>query len=149
VVSGALITPTADVSITKSVTPTTVVTGQAITYSLRYGNIGSDIAPGVIITDIVPDTLTNVSYTSTGAPITPTGNLSFTWLVADLTPGAGGIITLTGIVSPALATGVAFTNTTIITMTGIDTDSANNASSASVVVVQTRAIYLPLLFRNP
>jgi hypothetical protein len=66
-----------------------------------------------------------------------------------LTPGAGGIITLTGIVSPTLAAGAAFTNTAIITLTGTDTDSTNNASSASVIVVQTRSIYLPLLFRTP
>ena len=149
VVSGALITPTADVSITKSVTPTSVMPGQAITYSLRYVNAGSDIASGVIITDRVPDTLIGVSYTSTGTPITSTGNLSFTWLAADLMPGAGGIITLTGIVSPTLAAGAAFTNTAIITLTGTDTDSTNNASSASVIVVQTRSIYLPLLFRTP
>jgi uncharacterized repeat protein (TIGR01451 family) len=148
VVSGALITPTNDVSITKSVTPTVVVPGQAITYSLRYANIGSEIAPGVIITDIAPDTLTNISYTSTGTIITPTGNLPFTWLAADLTPGAGGVITLTGIVSPVLAAGVVFTNTTIITTPGMEINVINNASSASVTVAAVHRIYLPLVLRN-
>jgi len=42
----------------------------------------------------VPVTLTGVSYASSGAQITPTGSLSYIWRVADLTPGAGGIITL-------------------------------------------------------
>jgi uncharacterized repeat protein (TIGR01451 family) len=121
----------ADLSLTKAVTPTVAAPRQAITYTLTFVNDGPDPASGVVITDVVPISVTNVSYTSSGAVITPTGGVSYTWQVEDLSPGSGGVITITGVLSTGLPTGV-FTNTATITTTAVDEDTANNSTTASI-----------------
>jgi hypothetical protein len=87
----------------------------------------------VVITDVVPISVTNVSYTSSGAVITETGSVSYTWQVADLSPGSGGVITITGVLSTGLPTGV-FTNTAAITTMAVDDDTTNNSDTASTAV---------------
>jgi uncharacterized repeat protein (TIGR01451 family) len=115
------------------------VPGGVVTYTLVFSNAGTDIATGVVITDIVPISVTNTSYTNSGATITETGSISYTWQVATLAPGDSGIITITGVLSPNLPAGHAFTNTSTITTTVIEADSGNNSSSVAVITSdQTR-----------
>jgi uncharacterized repeat protein (TIGR01451 family) len=133
-----LVTATADLELTKAGTPATVVPGQQVTYTLTYTNNGPGVATGSIITDIVPVTLTNISYTSSGARITPSGSISYTWQVDDLAPGEGGIITVTSIVSPALITDTSFVNRAVIASSlptaTVDSDPANNADTVTTSV---------------
>ena len=91
-----------DVEIAKSSQPPTLKVGDALTYTLVYRNNGPCKVAGVVITDIVPITLTDASYTYTGAIITSTGDISYTWQVKDLSPGEGGVITIAGIVDRRL-----------------------------------------------
>ncbi|MBU1747400.1 MAG: choice-of-anchor D domain-containing protein, partial [Chloroflexi bacterium] len=125
---------TADLAITKQVGPPVAASGQTITYTLVYSNAGPGTATGVVITDVVPVTLTNVSYASSGATITPTGSISYTWQVADLAPGAGGVITITGVISPGLGSTTTFTNTATIAAWQVDPTPGNASSSAGVRV---------------
>ncbi len=134
-----------DVAITKSARPSVIAAGEAITYALAFSNRGYLTATGVLITDTALDALTQLGYTGDTALITPTGSLSFTWQVRDLPPGAGGVITITGIVSPGLSLGTVFTNTATITSATVDGYPDNNSSSVRVVI-QTR-IFLPLLLK--
>ncbi|NUM48845.1 MAG: VCBS repeat-containing protein, partial [Anaerolineales bacterium] len=78
----------------------------------------------VLISDTLPILLTDLTVTST-LPLTPTGHA---WAVGSLPPGAGGIITLTGHVSPALTSELTFTNTATISTPITDTQPANNTS---------------------
>ncbi len=123
-----------DLSLTKAVSPTDpVLPGQTITYTLTFSNTRTDTT-NVVITDIVPITLTGVSVVSSGVTITNTGvNPGFVWDVQDLAWGEGGVITITGQINPALAATV-FTNTAEITGTG-DTTPGNNSSAVGVTVV--------------
>ncbi len=93
-----------------SVVPSATLAGEPVTYTLAFNNGGIGPARDVVISDPVPVELMNVGWVSSGAAITPTGVTNYTWEVADLEVGAGGVITLTGVISPNLASGV-FTNT--------------------------------------
>jgi len=122
-----------DLSIAKTVVPTTIEPGQPLTYVLTFSKIGPITATGVIIADIVPAALTNPGFMSSGAIITPTAGPAFTWQVQDLAPGQGGIITITGVLSTGLPAGV-LTNAATITSTVVEADTTNNDSMVEVTI---------------
>lgn len=121
---------TADVRLSKSVTPSTADPGEMITYTLTFSNSGDGLAQNVIITDEIPITITNVISTNSGATITPTGGITFAWLVEDLSYGEGGIITVVGQVNSALTQDTTVMNTAIITTNTTDGNSNNNTAQA-------------------
>jgi uncharacterized repeat protein (TIGR01451 family) len=131
----------ADLALSKSATPGRIVPGQPVTYTLVYTNYGPHTAVNTLITDVVPVTLTGIGYTSSGAQITSTGSLSYVWRAADLAPGAGGVITITGVVSPGLVTDTSFVNNASIASTAADSVPANNAGSATTAVVLPRVSF--------
>ena len=126
-----------DLSITKTVTPTLpVAPGQRVTYTLTFSNQGEGIAPEVVITDIVPVTLTHVSVISSGVTVTDTGvRPGFVWGVEDLSPGEGGIITISGRISESLIAATIFTNTAVIATSAQDSDADNNEAAVGVTVI--------------
>jgi uncharacterized repeat protein (TIGR01451 family) len=124
----------ADVAIVKSVIPEIVASSQMVTYTLAFTNAGPHPALGVRIADAVPAVLTNVGYTSAGAALTPTGSFSYTWEVADLAPGQGGVITITGTVAPSVSGVFALVNQAEITTTRDDADPLNNTSTVSSTI---------------
>jgi uncharacterized repeat protein (TIGR01451 family) len=142
----------ANLTLTKTVTPAAPAPGSAITYTLSYSNTSSTLASGVVISDIIPAEVLNPSYSSSGAAITPTGTTSFTWQVEDLSPGEGGIITISGVVDGSLGNGVVITNTATITSATPETDIADNTSTVSVTVTVTgggtELVYLPIILKD-
>ncbi|HYN87187.1 MAG TPA: choice-of-anchor Q domain-containing protein [Ardenticatenaceae bacterium] len=140
----------ADLAISKSARRVTARPGESVTYTLVYSNVGSARADGVVITDIVPIAVTGASYSSSGATITPTGSSQWIWQVADLAPGAGGTITITGTLDPSVANGTIIDNEASINAQGEDASPDDNRSAASVVVMAGgNKLYLPLLVRQP
>jgi uncharacterized repeat protein (TIGR01451 family) len=123
----------ADLTIEKTATATLVAPGQTLTYTLAFRNIGLMTATQVLITDVVPVALTNPSFAS-GVTITPTGAITYAWQVGDLAPFAGGVIVLTGVVSPALMCDTTFTNAAVITTKSSEIDAATNASRVATTV---------------
>ena len=87
-VSVLLNTSTADLGLTRTVTPGTARPGQAVTYTMTFGNAGGWPAAGVVITGTVSvPTLTQVSIISSGVAITTTTTAPvYTWQVQDLAP---------------------------------------------------------------
>jgi uncharacterized repeat protein (TIGR01451 family) len=128
-----------DLGIVKKVTPSSVAAGQAVTYTLVYSNAGSGVATNVVITDLVPSQLVNVSYTSSGAAIVATGGITYVWGVANLTSGAGGIITITGKINPSLS-GLPISVTNTAKIFGASDSNAGNNSSAATINVTDAAI---------
>ncbi len=124
--------PPADVQISKSVDPTTAAPNNPITYTLTFSNAGNSSATNVVITDEIPAGLTNISYHSSGVSITPSGSISYVWQVEDLSPGEGGIITISGVLSNP-SVGV-FTNTATIATSYIETDTSDNTAQAGLMV---------------
>jgi uncharacterized repeat protein (TIGR01451 family) len=127
----------ADLAISKLVTPHAAAPGGTVTYTLVYTNDSYAAASGILITDLVPITLTQVSVDRSGALITPTGSVDFTWEVEPLSPGAGGVITISGVVDPAANGVFSLTNQASITTTDVmyvETSLDNNASVVSNTV---------------
>ncbi len=91
-----------DLQIAKYAQTRYVQNNNEVVYTLDYDNSGSVLATGVRITDVVPITLTNVVYTSSGADISLIPGTQYAWEVEDLSPGEGGTITIMGRVSPAV-----------------------------------------------
>jgi len=127
----------ADLGIVKAASPATpVVPGDLITYTLTYSNSGTITATDVIITDIIPISLTNVTFVSSGALITPTAGVTYTWQVAPLATDEGGIITITGRLDPARTWGSSsqFANTATIATATAETNLANNTGTVTTTV---------------
>jgi uncharacterized repeat protein (TIGR01451 family) len=123
-----------DLTLSQRVTPARAQPGQLITYTLAFSNAGTGLATDVRLTDTIPATLTGVSVQSAGAAITNTGHSpAYVWQVQNLAPGAGGVITLTGQISPGLTGNTRITNTATLTGTG-DIAPGNNSASAGVTV---------------
>src|SRR5207247_7278980 len=61
------LTPTADLSITKTDGRATAVPGQAVTYTIVASNAGPSAVTGATVTDTMPATLTGVSWTCVGS----------------------------------------------------------------------------------
>ncbi len=99
-------------AIEKRVTPTVGVPSDAITYTLTFSNTSGETAVGVVITDHIPISVTNVNIVSS-VPITPHIGTAYVWDVGEMACGSNGIITVTGILSSPLAAGT-FTNTAVI-----------------------------------
>lgn len=125
-----------DLSLSKSVTPTTVVAGESLTYTLTFSNAGGGIAQNVVITDKIPISLSNIAVVSSGVTITDTGTLpAYVWQVQDLGPNQSGIITITGQISSNIPTGQMLTNTASISSSDVeDSNTSNNTASASITV---------------
>jgi uncharacterized repeat protein (TIGR01451 family) len=148
----------ADLALAQAVQPgTTLFPGQPITFTLAFQNTGSLAGTGALITDVVPVEVTNLAFASHW-PITPTGTPSYTWRLGDLPPGAQGVITVTGVVSPGLAPGHAFTNTATLTSTMLECCPADNAYAVRLSIqaapvaagdAYTTSVDLPLLIPAP
>src|SRR5690606_38207381 len=124
--------PAPDLVLTKSVVPAVAQPGQPITYTLAFSNTGSEIAAAVVLTDLLPPALTDLSYTSS-LPVTPTGGTNYTWQLPDLAPGTSGLITVTARLSPTLTTEATITNSATIATTAIEITTNNTASVALAV----------------
>jgi uncharacterized repeat protein (TIGR01451 family) len=140
--------PPADLAIAKSVSASTIRPGGRITYTLTYTNAGPASASGVLITDSLPISLTNVSYTSSGAPLSVVGGSKYVWQAGTLAPGTGGTITITAVISPSIASDTTITNTATIRGATLESNLSNNSASSVGVQVRTRwQTYLPLIRR--
>ncbi len=122
-----------NLQVTKTVHPIAAYPGLPISYTITYTNTGPQAAANVVITDRVSGALIGVAYQSS-ATITPTGPFLYVWSIGTLLTGQGGVITVTGAVSPALMAPAIITNTAIITGTGRDTNSNNNTANAVLPV---------------
>ncbi len=137
--SAGLTVSEADLAVVKSAAPTTLHVGNLITYTLRYTNTGGVTAVGGVISDYVPSLLGSLGYTYSGAVITPIVGSPYRWQIADLAPGAGGVITITGILGVGAPPGW-LTNTVTISSTTAESDLADNSAFAVVTVTNQAPI---------
>jgi uncharacterized repeat protein (TIGR01451 family) len=124
-----------DPRIIKTVSPDMAFPGEVITYTLAFSNAGDGPATGVVITDHVPISVTHTSVVSRGVTMTQRTGTRYVWDVADLAPGEGGVITITGTISDPLAPG-SFTNTATISTTTTEENPDDNSASATVIVME-------------
>jgi len=113
--------------------PAQLPAGSAITYTLTYANVGDALAAGVVITDLLPVEVLSPTITFSGAAIVPRPDSRFVWDVADLPPGDGGVITITGVLSPTFV-GV-LSNTAAIVTALVEANLTNNIAGPVITGV--------------
>lgn len=114
--------------------PAVIIAGEQLRYTLTFSNAGSLTAADVVITDVIPLTLTPLNVSSSGAAITATGGVDFIWQAADLAPGDGGVITITARADQGLPLDTVVTNTAEIGGSGAEGNLENNRSTIESVV---------------
>ena len=66
--------------------------------------------------------------------------------MSDTTAGSGGVITITGIISPSPS--AVISNSTVITSATLDDFPGNNRSWVQVTVPGNPSTYLPIIVKN-
>ena len=112
----------ADLSVTKTGSPTPAVPGQVLTYTITVQNAGPSTAHDITVIDALPSALTGALYTvdSSTAEAPWTG----THQIPSLAPGAVTILTIQGTLSTS-ATGT-LRNTVVVTAGTPDPDPTDN-----------------------
>jgi len=123
----------ADVQVTQNVSADTLPAGDTIIYTLAFTNTGPATAHHVVIEDTLPSALLNPLVTSSGVAVTLRSGSALVWDVADLTAGAGGVITITATVSATFAGPLL--NVVEITTSARDSNPPNNMPDSLATVV--------------
>lgn len=128
----------ADLAISKTVAPATVVPGLPVTYTITVTNTGAADADGATVLDLFPPTITNVTWTCSGAAgagcaqASGSGDLMVT--LSSFPVGGSATITMTGIVA-AQATGNLINTAQVLPPVGVEDPAfANNSASISSVL---------------
>ncbi|MCC2973648.1 SdrD B-like domain-containing protein [Massilia sp. IC2-476] len=95
-IDAGVVNVTGDLAITKTDGLTWVTPGQTITYKIVVTNTGTAIAANAVVTDAIPSTLTNVTWTSSASSGASGNQLSGTGSINDtVTLNGGSSITYT------------------------------------------------------
>ena len=123
---------TADLRITKTVTPATVPAGGEVTYAIRATNDGPGDATAVRVTDAVPNGLAVRSATTTQG--TCDTGAAIVCDLGTLSPGAAAEVRVTATVAANRA-GTTIVNAAAVASAEVDLDQADNLASATLAVV--------------
>ncbi len=127
----------ADVIVEKSASPSPVVAGETLTYTLVVSNAGPSDAQNVVLTDVLPVELTLAGCSATGASCIVAGNsITVEWPALAL--NAQQRITLTAQVSSEVLAGASITNTAYVTSSTPDPNAGNNVDD-EITPVEARA----------
>jgi uncharacterized repeat protein (TIGR01451 family) len=124
-----------DLVVSKSVLPAgEVQAGGWITYSITFYNAGGMDATGVVITDTLPLSLTDVSYSVGPGVNLDSGPSPYVWNAGTLSGGESGAITISGqlLPSPWPSTGAWLTNTVEIGADQAEAVATTSNNTASV-----------------
>jgi uncharacterized repeat protein (TIGR01451 family) len=114
--------------------------GQAVTFTLTYGNRGEILARGVMLTATLPTGLTFVA----ADPLPGVSGSTVTWNLGDLLAGTGPrAVTLVAAVNAAATPGSILSRVVEIASVTSETETANNTAGLEVYVGGARR-YLPL-----
>ncbi|MEM7029049.1 MAG: cadherin domain-containing protein [Chloroflexota bacterium] len=131
--STSVVTITADLAIRKLTSNPEPSAGDTITYTITFDNVGNLPMNNIVITDIVPSELSNLSVQFTvddGVVITPTAGITYAWEILALEPRQGGTITISGQLDTQLALDERITNTVVMSTTDVDEANNNNQAMA-------------------
>jgi uncharacterized repeat protein (TIGR01451 family) len=126
------LTPSADISITKTADVSSTTEGGTVNYTVTVADLGPADATGVVATDTLPSGLTFVSATtSEGSYASSTG----TWTIGNICTSTAATLTITATVNPGTAgTTITNTATAAASTSTIDNNLGNNSSSVSISV---------------
>ena len=112
-----------DLSLLKTVSPTTASVGEPVTFSLEISNAGTSNASGVAVSDVVPSGYT-IGTVNNGGTVSGTG---ISWSGLSVTSGGSTTVTFEATVNMPTGAAGEYTNTAEITASDqLDPDSSPN-----------------------
>jgi uncharacterized repeat protein (TIGR01451 family) len=126
-------------NIVKTATPSPIVAGGTLLYTLAWSVAGSEPAFDVTISDTVP---ANTSFITGTTPIVVNGSL-LTWPLGTHVPGDSGTVTFTVQVAQPLVSGTLILNSVVITDSGgiTDTDTVTTPVVTSHAISVTKSAF--------
>ena len=119
--------PVYDLAISKTDGSETATPGKELTYTIEVVNFGPSFARRVRVLDVLPETLTESTWTCSGRCVSVGGIGSVDALV-DIPVGSRAIITITANVDPAAVGKLRNEATVQATGDGVDTNTGNNVA---------------------
>jgi uncharacterized repeat protein (TIGR01451 family) len=128
-----------DVSITKTASPSPVLIGGQLTYTLTVANIGTDNATGLTVTDALPGGVTVYSLAGNGWTFGMNGQ-TVTAMLSSLAEGATSVITI-GVYAPPTPGNI--TNVATLTVSSPDSNLTDKRSSVTTPVIAPPGVPFP------
>jgi len=132
-----VIIPTADLSINKTVVNNSVFSGQIATFNIEIINNSNTIATDIVVEELLPETLSYQTHTSTNGSFNTMSNL---WEIETLAANQTASLSLTVLTNLA---GEIINVANITKSEPIDTITANNSSSAILIVEEEEIVIIP------
>jgi uncharacterized repeat protein (TIGR01451 family) len=123
------VSPPADLGVSASVTPGSVFLGSSVLYTISVTNSGPALAPGVVVTDVLPASFSVASSSASQGTVSVAGS-TVSFNLGSLDIGATATLTITAV--PSLA-GV-FTNTVATSGAYTDLNPANDTAVVAISV---------------
>ncbi len=121
--------PSADVAITKSMTPTTPVPGQQVGFTLTVTNAGPSTAAAVTVADQLNAALSGATATTTAGNCSVNGSNALACSLGAVAPGT--VVTVTVTATLAAAYTGPLSNTASVASPTADPNTANNSANVS------------------
>jgi uncharacterized repeat protein (TIGR01451 family) len=129
--SGSSVAPSVDLSVTKTVSNATPITGTNVDYTITASASGNATSTGVTATDVLPVGLAFVSATSSkGTYASSTG----IWNVGDMAPTSTATLDITATVTASAGTSVVNTASIGSSSTSTDPNLGNNTATSTITV---------------
>jgi uncharacterized repeat protein (TIGR01451 family) len=121
--------------------------GDPITFTLSVSNLSEISATGVVVTDALSTAILTPTWEPSSSLVgtTERPGAPFVWDLPDLPASASGVITVYGVLDPALPPDFSLANVAIISTSDLEADTENNRARA---VVGLKDTYLPLIFKD-
>jgi uncharacterized repeat protein (TIGR01451 family) len=125
----------ADLTVTQTSSPASVIAGNKITYTITVTNNGPDAATPATVSDNLPPSTSFVSCSSTGGGVCGGSGNNRVVSFNSIAPGASAIVTIDGVVNCSVADGAVINNTATASSIIRDPASGNNSATATNTVV--------------
>jgi uncharacterized repeat protein (TIGR01451 family) len=132
-VATSVVTPTADLFITKTPSANPATVGDSLSYVFTVGNSGPNSAPGVIMSDQLPAEVSLVSV----SPSQGTCNLAITCRLGTIAPNATATVTI--VVTPTKSGHIS--NTATVFADVVDSNTTNNSATQTTDFVFTSSAF--------
>ncbi len=142
----------AELSLAMTVSPSPVITGSNVTYTITVKNNRPEAATSVVVTDVLPSPTTFVSCSAPGGICGGSGNTR-TITFSSIPGGGSATIQLVAAVSCAIDDGTSILNTATVSFGTPDPDPSNNFATAMVSasnpapLISNAAVSTPVLLK--
>ncbi len=122
-----------DPAVSLTVSPSTVLTGSNVTYTIQLTNNRATTATNVVVTDNLPLSTAFVSCAATGSGVCGGAGNNRSITYSQLPGYASEIITIDATMNCSVPNGTSIPNTATVGSATPDGDTSNNSSTATVV----------------